>query len=146
MNTIIDSIAAVVLGAGVVCIFSPAPGSFWGNTFFGVPYRIAIFAVPLVAAGSAALARIIVSRKFGRSTVIRRGLLVGTIAFVLYGLAHTVAYAGFAVYRTSEGALSAIAGAAWFGAAMLMFGGLFFLPVCCAISVFSEWIGDRIAA
>ncbi len=143
----LSSAGGLLLGAAIVLWFSSVQGSFWGNTFFELPYPFAFVSVPIAATVSAALASWLIS---GASTwrhrgFVVRGLAIGIVAFSLYAAAHTVGYFGFALLRGIEPS-DALTGGLWFSLAIILFGGMFFIPLCCAMGVLCEWLAKRIAA
>jgi hypothetical protein len=129
-----------------VWLFAPISGSVWGDTFFGIPFQIAVIAVPVAAGISAALACwVIQSRAALRpKNVVLRGAAIGVGAFAIYSLIHTLSYTAFTLYRGTE-MHWALAGGASFAGAMVLFGGISFMPLCCITAVACEWLGGKIA-
>lgn len=140
----IDAIGGLLISAAVVAYFSPRPGSSWGNTFFGIPYSIAIIAVPAVASASAAFARITVFRKWSNPPFgpWARGFRVGLVSFGLYAIFHVIAYTLSSVVH---GGFWGLADGAAFGFAMFVFGSVFFLPPVCAVMAACEWLSSHVA-
>lgn len=128
----------LLLGAFFVVCFAPLPGSFWGNTFFGIPYQDAVALVPLAAAGCpAALAAFLILRNptNHQRSPFRLGVGIGSLAFVFYFLFHVSAYA----------TVNGISESGAFASALALFGGIFFLPVCCLVSTATEFAVRRYA-
>ena len=146
-NVAVSSAGGFLLGAVVVWWFSPVPGSFWGNTFFEVPYSIATVAVPVAAAMSAAMASWLILRrqKWRHRLLFLRGLAIGVVAYGFYAATHVLAYVAFSLLRGVEPA-AALEGSLWFALAFVFFGGITFMPFCCAMAVLCEWLANRVAA
>jgi hypothetical protein len=146
-SVITDSVGAFLLASAIVWHFSPAPGSFWGNTFFGLPYAIATIIVPLAAAASAGTACWVTRRKssLARRGVIARGVAIGVIAFALYGLFHVIANVVVELLG-GVGLQLALMGIVGLGLAIAFFGGVFIMPICCIVAVGCEWLAGKIAA
>ncbi len=135
-----------MLAAAIVWRFAPISGSVWGDTFFGIPFQVAVVAVPVAAALSAAMGSWIVSGHpmLRPAGVWLRGAAIGVVAFAIYSLIHTLSYTAFALYRGTE-VHWALAGGASFAVAMAIFGGISFMPLCCITAVACEWLGGKIA-
>jgi len=132
------------MSAAIVAYFSPTPGSFWGNTFFGVPYSIAVVVVPAVASICAAIGCVTVFRKWANPPFgpWARGFRVGLVSFGLYAAFHVVAYTLASVVH---GGLWGLAGGATFSLAMVVFGCGAFLPAVCAVMAACEWLSSYVA-
>jgi hypothetical protein len=146
-SVVTDSAGALILAGAIVGYFSPVPGSFWGNTFFGIPYSIALFAMPLAAAACAAAACWLIRRRptlANRGAVVR-GVLIGAIAFLLFAILHGVASAIVALFN-GEGVRLAVVAMATIPPATALFGGIFIMPICCIVAVACEWLAGKIAA
>ena len=133
-----QAFSGLLLGASLVVGFAPLPSSFWGNTFFGIPYQVAVALVPLATAGCAALAAFLLLRNptNRQRSPFRLGVGIGSLAFVFYFVFHVSAYA----------AVRGIAESGAFAGALALFGGIFFLPVCCLVSMATEFAARRYAA
>ncbi len=146
---ITNSLGALIVAGAIVGYFNPVPGSFWGNTFFGIPYSIAVLVVPLAAATCAATASWIVRRRLslGKRGAISRGTAIGAIAFLLFSIFHAVAWAITDLSNGGGLGLAAVTLVTVPFATIL--GGLFILPVmpvCCAVAVACEWLVEKNAA
>jgi hypothetical protein len=137
-HILMQAIGGLVLGAILVALFSPRGGSFWGNSFFGLPYNKALLLVPLFATVSAALATLLVLRTPSHRTrsPIWRGLRIGSLAFLFYFAFHVAAHATF------NDIVVSIA----FAGLLAVFGGIFFMPICCLVAVAIEFATRRHAA
>ncbi len=135
IRILVQSIAGLLLGGLTVALFTPRTGSFWGNTFFGIPFQIAVALVPLATASSAALGAFLVIRNptNRQRSPLQLGLGIGTLAFMFYYVFHIFTYAF----------LNGFAETGIFAFAFALFGGIFFLPICCCISVATEFATNR---
>lgn len=145
-SIIANTFGGLILAAAVVWLCAPMSGSVWGNTFFGIPYHVAVIAVPAAAAISAALACWVVQSRAALrpENVVFRGAAIGVGAFASYSLIHTLSYIAFAIYRGTE-MHWALAGGVSFAGAMVFFGGISFMPLCCITAIACEWLGGKIA-
>jgi len=145
-SLIANTSGALLLAAAVVWVFAPISGSVWGDTFFGIPFQVAVLAVPAAAAISAAVACWIVQGRVSRrpDNVVFRGAAIGAGAFAIYSLLHTLSYTAFALHRGTE-IHWVLADGASFAGAMILFGGISFMPLCCIAAVACEWLGGKIA-
>ena len=122
-----QAIGGFLLGTLFVLVFHPQEGSVWGPTFFGVPYGLAVWLIPVAAAASAAAGCLLVLRDPDRHDlpVFRFGLGVGVLAFLFYAGLHISLFLGST--RDIELTLS-------FMLALAVFGGLLVLPLLCLVS------------
>jgi hypothetical protein len=101
-SVVFNAAGGLLLATGIVSYFSPAPASFWGNSFIGIPYQLAQIAVPLSAGACAAIGSYLVRRKWANPTKLWvRAALISCSAFGIYALLHTFAYTAFAIVRYS---------------------------------------------
>ena len=151
-SILLNAAGGFLLATGIVAYFSPAPASFWGNTFFGIPYPLARIAVPVSAATCAAIGSYLVRRtRFHPPYKLWvRAILISCAAFGTYALLHTVAYIAFALVRYSTNGewpfvfIVFVEGLV-FGLTFLFFGSVF-LPLAWVISAMCEWLSSRVAS
>lgn len=136
LETIIFGVFASAQSILTVLYFSPNPGSVWGNTFFGIPYSLAVWVVPVICGILAVLvSHHLLRRDSWKKQRIRLGLAVATLCFLAYAFLH-VLLAAFVGRSESPSLLLAI----------LLFGGLFILPVSMAFSIVASVLGSRLSA
>jgi hypothetical protein len=136
LEALVFGLFATIQALGAVLYFSPVPGSFWGDTFFEIPYPLAIWAVP-ISCGSLA---VLVSYWFlrndrWRKRRVRLGLTVATFSFLAYAMLHVL----LASFAGGFGVVSLLP-------AMILFGGIFFLPVSLVLSVIASFLGSWLSA
>jgi hypothetical protein len=146
-SIITNCLGALIVASAVVMYFSPVPGSFWGNTFFGIPYSMALVGVPLAAAGCAAAACWLSRRspRFASRGALSRGISIALIAFLIFSIVHGVASSVISLL-TGAGMQAALMALVTVPLATVFFGGLFILPICCVVAVVCEWMAGQIAA
>jgi hypothetical protein len=123
---------ALLWSFAVVWYFSPQPGSYWGETFFNLPYSFALWFVPLVCTASGVgFSFLALKPQECSSQHFRLGAKVAGLSFLGYGLVH----AGALIFVESASLAMS------FFLAFMLFGGLFFFPISVAVSVLASLLG-----
>jgi hypothetical protein len=148
-RVIIHALGGFLAAATIVYLFSPETHSLWGDAFFGIPFSLAMVAVPGVAALCAAWAcafDIHHPLSLPRPIWIR-ALRISLYAFFVYSACHVVAYTCFAIQRAVDlsGLGWALAEGIGFGFALLFFGTMCFWPLLFAVATFCEWVSSHVA-
>ena len=148
-RVVIHALGGFLAAAGIVYLFTPEAHSFWGDTFFGIPFSIALVAVPAVAALCAACACIFEIRhplSLPRRIWVR-ALRISLVAFFIYAACHITVYTCFAIQRATDfsGVGWALAEGIAFGFALLIFGTICFVPVLFAVATVCEWASSHVA-
>lgn len=120
---------ALLWSLAVVQFFSLQAGSFWGETFFNLPYSFAIWFVPVACGvlGSASAFAVLKNEECSKKHI-RLGVVVAAMSFLGYGLAHAIALV----------VIGSVSLAAAFFVAFLVFGGLVFFPVAAVFAVLAS--------
>lgn len=127
------AVSALIASLAIVLLAHPRPSSFWGPTFFAIPYTFAIVFVPFTVT---ALASIFTARILRDDPAFNRhfrlGIAVGGLTFFSYGIAHAIAVAVFTF--DIPYAITLL----W---SIFLFGGIFIFPIifiiCTAVAFIS---------
>ena len=129
-ESLVAGLFAVALAFATVLCFSPSAQSFWGFTFFGIKYSIALWVVPSSCFFIAvAISSFLVRKTYWPKKWVTAGALGGFASFVAYAFIHVL--------------IAALAGMP-FGLAMSLllpiftFGGLFIMPVAILLGILAS--------
>lgn len=124
---------AMAQGAATVVLFYGR--GFWTNTFFEVPYPFAYVFVPLTCALLGYFSARFWLKNLGSSaSAIRHGVAISVTAFIGYGLFHLAAVAAFNDLMLAVTVFLAL----------ILFGGIFFLPVSVVLATIAAVVGKRL--
>jgi len=131
------TILAIVFGVLVTQLFWHQIIGEWVNSFFMVPYNIAIYVVPL----SCGLFTFIFARHWykkhkDKKTIIGASLAITIPSFFLYGVVHSVIAS---LAGSNQGLLSLLL-------AYVLLGSMLFLPVIVIFSIFTAYIATKTKA
>ena len=128
-------ILALSYGLAAVLLFYPRSGSFWGESFFDLPYMLALWFGHIVCGLLASVSAYAVLRHTECSkNHIRLGIAVATMTYLGYGLIHTIILMFInSIYF----------GVVFFGS-FIMFGGLVFFPVSAIFAIAASALGYRL--
>jgi hypothetical protein len=129
--------SAVVFSVLVTQLFRHQIIGEWENSFFMVPYSIAIYVAPL----SCGIFAFIFSRYWYiqhkyKNTIIGASLAITIPSFFLYGIVHSVVAS---LVGNSQEILSLFF-------AYVLFGGLLFLPAIIIFGIFTAYLATKIEA
>jgi hypothetical protein len=126
---------ALLWSFAVVWYFSQQSGSFWGETFFSLPYSFALWFVPLTCTVlSVGSSFTVLKTQVCSKHHFRLGVKVAALSFLGYGVIHATA-----LIFTESASL-----AFSFFLAFMVFGGLLLFPISVAFGVLAALLGFRL--
>ena len=126
-ESLIATLFAILTSITLVYFFEPSLHSFWGVTFFGIKYSVAIWAVP-ISSGlvTATVFTLLLRRSDWKEKWVRTGILGGLASFLIYAFIHVVLAVLSGMPSDMAPSLLLL---------IIVFGGVYFLPLSLVLGI-----------
>ncbi len=131
------SVFAFFISVFIILLAYPREHSFWGESFFGIPYLFSLIINPLVTSLITYSCSSYILKNISASSHFSIGALISCLSFIGYALFHSIIAGLFEAYNSFEFGFSLAL--TLFGV-ILMFGGIFILPILITFSSLISYI------